>query len=367
MKRILHVVACLERGGTEAFIMNHYRALDRREYQFDFLVFREKEYPYTAEIRSLGGRIFFVTAPSVRNVGRFLKEAVPIMAGYDAIHSHVNIENAWVMAAAARSGVRVRVSHSHDTTGKEGTLPVRAYRAFQERLIKAHATHFLACSHDAGNYLYGEAFFARHSAVIHNGIHVERFTDAAVDNDLRQALGLTESPLVIGNITRFEPKKNQLFAVDIFASVLKKRPDSVLLLGGPDGGSLEAVQEKVRALGIADKVRFLGPRDDIPACLKLMDVYLFPSLYEGLGIALLEAQAAGRRCVASTGVSREADMGLGLVRYLDLSQPPEIWADCILSETKRPAGREQILDAFAQKGYSIQQSLQELRKIYDQG
>lgn len=159
MTRVLQVVSCLELGGTEAFIMNHYRAMDPEVCQFDFMVFLEKDYPYLEEIRRMGGRVFFSGPPALGHIGAFLKSACRIMrenGPYDAVHSHVNIANGWVLLAAAMCGVPVRVSHSHDTKGNEEPLPVRIYRCFEALLIKACATRMLACGQEAGEYLYGK-------------------------------------------------------------------------------------------------------------------------------------------------------------------------------------------------------------------
>lgn len=369
MKRILHVVGCLERGGTEAFLMNHYRVLDTSRYQFDFLVFREKDYPYLSEIRQRGGRVFFVEPPSRDRIGRFLREAVACIrenGPYLAVHSHVNVENAWVMAAAKLAGVPRRISHSHDTTGMGGGPAVACYRVFQALLIKGCANGYLACSPEAGSYLYGKAFFRKKGRVIHNGIDVDLFQSAPEPAlaDLRQAWGIGPETFVVGNITRFEPKKNQLFALEVFQQLLKTRPDSLLILGGPDGGQLEQVKAGARQMGIMDRVRFIGPRSDVPLCLQVLDRYLFPSLYEGLGIVLLEAQAARCPCIVSGEVPREGDMGLGLVDYVSLKESPRHWADRLLAPYPH-VSTGQIRQAFAQKGYAIRQSMEQLLEIYE--
>lgn len=369
-KRILHVVGCLERGGTEAFLMNHYRVLDTSHYQFDFLVFREKDYPYLEEIRQRGGRVFFVEPPSRTRILPFLRQAVACIRDngpYLAVHSHVNVENAWVMVAAWLAGAPRRISHSHATIGKEGSFPVVCYRAFQTRLIKDFATDYLACSPQAGAYLYGESFFHKKGQVIHNGIDVDAFAPAPEGelDALRREFGIPPDTFVVGNITRFDPKKNQMFALEVFRDILQQRPQSLLLLGGPDGGQLEEVCQRTGELGLSDRVRFIGPRKDVPQCLQLMDCYLFPTQYEGLGIVLLEAQAAGCPCVTSTEVPRETDMGLELVTYLPLTEGPGPWTQAVLSSRKTELPREQILTAFAQKGYAIRQSLEQLLRIYE--
>lgn len=368
MKKVLQVVSCLELGGTEAFIMNNYRALDKTKVQFDFLVFIEKDYPYIQEIQQMGGRVFFCGVPSIKRLSVFLKNVKHIAqeyGPYDAIHSHVNIANAWVLWAAKKVKIPVRISHSHDTSGKENK---KVYRKFQEYLIKKNATVYLACSKDAGVYLYGEKFFQKNGRTIKNGIGVGKFI-ASHNNPtiLKRESKIDEREIVFGNITRFEPKKNQMFILDIFQEVIKRQPNALLILGGPDGGQLEVVKQRAKILGVDDKVRFIGQRKDIAECLKLIDVYLFPSLYEGLGIALLEAQASGCLCFASNGVSREADMGIGTVHFMDLQQSPDVWAAKILHEYDRylrPTD-EEIKNAFAKSGYDIAVSSQELMNIYE--
>lgn len=373
MKRILHVVSSLERGGTEAFIMNHYRKINRTEYQFDFLVFHEKIYPYTEEIRNLGGRIFFCTPPSRKDIFHSVKEMTECMKNqgpFCAVHSHINIENAWVMVAAKLAGIPVRVSHSHDTKGREGTGIIGLYRHFQSLLIKLFANRIAACGIAAGNYLYGERFFKKRGCVIHNGIDVAQFQNIPEEAILKRKkeFAITEEQgLVFGNITRFEDKKNQMFALEVFREVVGYLPNAVLLLGGPDGGGLELTKQRAAELGLTDQVRFIGERNDVPACLKLIDIYLFPSLYEGLPIALLEAQAAGCFCVSSTNVSTEVDMEIGQTAFCSLENSPEQWAEVIINRAvgySRPTA-ERIQTAFRQKGYDIRWSAQRLIELYE--
>ena len=371
VKKVLQVVSCLELGGTEAFIMNQYRCMDRSVIQFDFFVFREKDYPYLEEIRSLGGNIIFGIPPKSTHLVRFLRLAVRIMreGKYCAVHSHVNLTNAWVLLAARIAGIPVRISHSHDMSGKGGNPLKRLYRAFELWILKHCATDYLACSTDAGCYLYGEQFFRKKGQVICNGIDVDRFLreDRDAVQSLRGSFSIPDDcSLVIGNITRFEPKKNQLFMIEVFRAVLQRQPEAILILGGPDGGLLHEAMAFAESSGIGDRIRFIGCRSDVPDCLHLFDVVLFPSQFEGLPIALLEAQAAGCRCVVSAAVSREADMGLGAMSFIDLNESPEVWADEIL----RLGRREDILDkdriqtAFHTRGFDVNQSARELMERY---
>lgn len=372
MKKILQIVPCMELGGTEAFIMNNYRTLNRSEYQFDFAIFHEKEYPYLEEIKKLGGRVFFLGTPAFGNINIFIKrfkKAVEEGGPYDAIHSHVNIDNGIPIFAAYLCHIPIRVSHSHDTSGKEVSIIKKPWYWLKEYLIKKYSTAFLGCSREAGDYLYGKKFFSEKGKVIPNGINVNTFLDVEKSKIelLKKDFFIEDAcPLVVGNISRFEEKKNSLFTVKVFKEILNYIPEAVLIMGGPDGGQLENCKYLVNKLGIEKNVRFIGKRSDIPVCLKLIDIYLFPSLFEGLGIVLLEAQASGCFCIASDGVSTEADRSLNSVHYISLEKDETKWASKIIEKYnswKKPTNQE-IMNKFTESGYEISEAHKRLMEIY---
>ena len=374
MKRILQIVACMELGGTEAFIMNNYRALDRSEYQFDFMIFCEKEYPYLDEIKKLGGRVFFSGAPSFKNIHKFMKRFKEIInqnGPYIAVHSHVNIDNGIPLFAAHLSNIPVRISHSHATSGNESGFLKKPWYLIKKVLIKKYATNFLACSKKAGDYLYGQKFFSKKGKVIPNGINVSLFLDEKKNEVelIKKEFSVEEScPLIVGNISRFEETKNSLFTIKIFNKILDSVPKAVLIMGGPDGGQLEDCKRLTRELGIEKNVIFIGKRTDVPICLKLIDIYLFPSLFEGLPIALLEAQASGCFCVASDGVSIEADRGLNSVHYISLKKDETKWASEILGKYnawEKPK-KEEIIKKFTESGFEIGEAHKRLMEVYDE-
>lgn len=369
----MQVVSCLELGGTEAFIMNNYRALDKTQYQFDFLVFIEKEYPYISEIESLGGHVFFSGLPSVFHIKQFedsVEKTVREHGPYDAVHCHVNIQNGFPLKAAQKCGIPIRISHSHASLGKEGKGIRKLLTKYKEHLIKKYATHMLACSSAAGTYLYGKSYFDLHGKVIPNGIDVNSFlaADKKQTEDLRNEFEIpSDCEMVVGNITRFDLNKNPMFTVRVFDAILKQVPTAILLMGGPDGGQLDAVKTLVKDLGIENHVRFIGKRTDIPACLQLIDVYVFPSLSEGLGIALLEAQAAGCLCYASNTVLSDSNMNIGNVHYYDLKDSPKLWAERIVSQFvnwEKPTP-EKVKSAFQNAGYDILTSHRRLLEVYE--
>ena len=373
MKKILQVVSCMELGGTEAFIMNNYRALDRSKYQFDFIIFCEKEYPYLDEIQRLGGRVFFSGIPSFGNIHKFIKrfkETVEEGGPYSAVHSHINIGNAIPLFASYLCNIPIRISHSHDTSGNEAVLFKKPWHFIKKALIKKYATQYLACSNAAGDYLYGEKLFSEKGKVIPNGIDLNLFLDERQKEVelLKKEFSIKETcPLIVGNISRFENKKNSLFTVKVFKKILDYVPEAVLIMGGSDRGQLEDCKRLAKQLRIENNVRFIGQRTDVPTCLKLFNIYLFPSLFEGLGIVLLEAQASGCFCVASDGVSAEADRGLNSVHYISLKKDETEWALEILEkykDWKKPKTQE-IVKKFTESGFEIGEAHKRMMEVYD--
>ena len=184
---------------------------------------------------------------------------------------------------------------------------------------------------------------------------------------LKKEFLIKNTDFVVGNITRFDDNKNTLFTIRVFFEIKKLYPQAVLLLGGPDGGLLSKAKDLVKELNLKDAVRFIGTRTDIADCLKLIDVYLFPSKFEGLGIVALETQASGCLCVASTGVSKEADMKMGTMFFLDLNQSEKYWANQIkiLYKNRKITTKDDIKKAFIEKGYNIENTSQALINIYE--
>ena len=373
MKRILQVVSCLELGGTEAFIMNNYRMLDRTKYQFDFLVFVKKDYPYLNEIKSLGGRIFFCGLPTWQNFIGFLYQTRKIIkkqGPYTAIHSHVNIYNWFPILVGYLCRIPVRISHSHAVFGKETKGYKRIIDQIKTKIINRYSTHYLACSENAGEYLYGDELFKQQGIVINNGIDVEKFLSIDANESMKhkKEMGISkdEQPIV-GNITRFEKMKNSLFTIDVFSCLLKYYPEAVLIMGGPDGGLLEECRQAAKQRGLENKVLFIGPRNDIPECINNIDIYLFPSQSEGFGIAALEAQAGKCLCIASTNVPSMVDCGLNSTVFISLEESAEEWAKKIAESYRKwePQTNEMIKEKFIELGFDIRISHQELLKIYN--
>lgn len=292
-------------GGVESVIMNYYRHLDHSKVQIDFICDEDStRIPYD-EIKKLGGRVFLV--PKYQNLPKYLKALEKLFKEnqYRIVHSNINTLSVFPLYAAKKAGVPIRISHSHSTSNPKEwkrNLVKNILRPFSKR----YATDYFACSELAGRYLFGnKAFDQGKVKIIHNAIDIEKFKfDEVARKKLRKGFGIKDSTIVIGHVGRFVQQKNHTFLVDVFNEYYKKNPDSKLLLVG--SGPLEdEIKKKVERLGLKDTVLFLGQRDDINKLYSVMDVFCLPSLYEGLPVVGVEAQAAGLPTIFSNRISKE--------------------------------------------------------------
>lgn len=362
---VLHVTFVFRHGGTEAFILNNYRHIDRTRYLFDILTLCPEPSPFQDEINSLGGRIIYANLqPSMFHFFRFvrgLKQIIQQYGPYDTIHSHINFANSMVLYAAKHIGIHTRLSHSHSAGAIVGNAIIKPFRLLQRYLLVHSATHLLACGTEAGKALYGSRKFI----VIKNGIDVELFTQKQETIQLRNELSIPTNARVYGNISRYDRNKNFTFVIDIFVRILKQHSESYLILGGQDGDQKSVVKEKIKQLKIEDKVLILDARNDLPKLNRVIDSLIFPSYYEGFPIVLLEAQASGLHIFMSDRISSEVDLGIGLIHTICISASAEEWATQILTtDTTTKPSPKSIRNIFTSSGYDIQQSAKKLEKIY---
>lgn len=345
--RILQVVTVMNRGGLETMLMNYYRKIDRTKMQFDFMVHREEEGDYDEEIKRLGGTIYRM--PPIRpgsyqkyfkKLDRFFKKN----NSYKVVHAHINENSSFVLRAAHRAGVPCRIAHSHlSDLGIDMKLPFRLYARMS---MKNYPNHYFACSKKAGEWLFGRR--VANSSMLHvlnNAVNAEDFSfNENVRNEKRKELNVGNR-LVIGHIGRFNKQKNHEFLIDIFKNVHDVHPNALLVLVG-DGDLKRAIQKKVASLKLQSSVRFLGVRQDIAQLMQAFDIFLFPSLFEGLPVVLVEAQASGLSCIVSDTITAESNI-TGRMQFLSLNDSPQTWAERILStstvhvdtsETIRQAG-----------------------------
>lgn len=369
-RRILHVGTSLDLAGTEALVMGAYRATDRSQIQFDFLVPEGREGAYSDEVRSLGGRIFSYPRRSTLRRGGFgrafertLREDGP----FAGVHSHVYLRSGPLLQTAAHARVGLRIAHSHFTDdGRQNSASRGAYRAYARWLIDRHATHKLGCSRLACESLFGAGCWRDpRTSVVLNGIDLERFAAAERKApSLRHELGLSEDAVLIGHVGRFTTQKNHRLLVEIFADLASRVGDAALILVGT-GPLREETERHATSLGLRSRVHFMGARTDTAHVLAGLDVLVVPSLYEGLPVVVVEAQAAGLPSVISDTITREVDLGVGLVRFVGLGSGAPAWTNTIVSVLRaaRPdrARPEALLRAA---GYDIADVARALTSLY---
>jgi glycosyltransferase involved in cell wall biosynthesis len=340
--RILHVLGKLDRGGVETWLVQVLRHIDRQKYQMDFLVHTTDTGAYDEEVRSLGARI--IPCLSYTNPVRYARHFLQILrqyGPYDVVHSHVHHFSGYVMMLAAIGGVPVRISHSHsDTSFAESSVGLmrKAYRATMRSLIRSCASGGLAVSTEAGDDLFTWPWrSSSHWTLQHLGIDLSSLAVEVDKHAVRRTLGIPQGAIVVGHVGRFSKEKNHAFIVEIARELIRREPLVIFLLVG-DGPLRASIEAKVASYALQDHFLFAGVRSDVPMLMKgAMDAFIFPSLHEGLPITLLEAQAAGLKCVISDVISLEALV----VEALVLRESPEnsaaAWASRLLEQLSTPA------------------------------
>lgn len=369
-QRVLHVLSGMNRGGAETMVMNLYRKMDRSKVQFDFLTYRNDPCAYDEEILSLGGRLFYVPSIGqsnpltfVKNIRNTIKENGP----FSAVHAHTDFQTGFIALAARLAGVQVRVCHSHNTSWKTGfnwkdRLQLMVFR----RLILAYATELCACGEDAGRFLFGRSNMERKRVhLLPNGIDLDLFSPAGqAADDEKKARGIASDRLIIGHVARFHEVKNHAFLLKLAVHLKKRGVRFQMVLAG-DGPLREQMEEEAQRLNLLSDVLFLGTEEHIHELMRTFDVFVMPSLYEGLPVVLVEAQASGLPCIISDTITEKVDTGLGLVKRVSLSKPMDIWAETIVRAAA--AGRpkqELVKDTLAKLGYDARRNVGALMNLY---
>ena len=325
--------------------------------QFDFLVHRYERAVYDDEIEALGGRIYRLprlipwSVSYNKALNRFFEEH----REYRIVHVHQDCLSSVILRAAKRQGVPVRIAHSH-TANQDRNIKY-LIKLFYKRFIPGYATELFACGQQAGDWMFGGAPYN----IVNNAIDTISycFSDETRKR-IRKRLGISDNVMVVGHVGRFSPPKNHEFLVDIFAQILKIVPDARLLLVG-DGELRSDIEKKIRELGIASNVIFTGVRSDVPNLMQAMDVFLFPSLYEGFGVVLAEAQASGLPCVISDQIPADCDLTDLISRY-SLERDAKDWAQAVCD--RRNFRRKDTADEIAAAGFDIRKNAQWLQKHY---
>ncbi|MBJ6746077.1 glycosyltransferase family 1 protein [Streptococcus sp. 121] len=326
--RVGVVIGKMIGGGVESVVMNYYRHIDRSQIQFDFICDEDSTDIPRKEIEDLGGQVILV--PPYQKIGSYSKELYRIFKEnkYKIVHSHINTLSVFPLSVAKLARVPIRIAHSHSTTNNSEMLK-NLLKLILRPTAKWSANEYFTCSILAGKWLFGESTYDSGNVfLMNNAIDVEKFKfNANQRAEKRKELDIGENTLVIGHIGRFVEQKNHKFLLEIFAELIKLKPDAILILAGQ--GPLENdICKKIKSLGIESSVKLLGQVSDVTFLYQTIDVFLLPSLYEGLPVVGVESQASGVLTVLSTAITEETKI-IDSTFFMSLEESPEIWANQI--------------------------------------
>ena len=332
-------------NGVASFVMNYLRNLDHDEVQVDIASYKEGDSVYYAEVEAAGGKMFFL--PGIKNLPEHVKVCNKILSDgrYDIIHDntlHISIPMMW---CAKKAGVPVRILHSHSSKLGETRKKELRNKAFRP-ILRSLATDYLACSKMAGQMMFGNRKFT----VLPNVIRTEKYRyDSAARENVRRKMN-TQDRFVIGSVGRLATEKNPFFAMDVFECLQKQVPNAEYWWVG--SGPLEkSVQDYVNQKGLSENVRLLGSRNDVTDLYQGMDVFFLPSLFEGLPVTGVEAQAMGLPIVVSDTVTKEM-VYTDLVDYVSLKSTKEIWAEHLIKVAEKKQNRSNYVDNLRKSVFS---------------
>lgn len=362
MTSVLIVAGKLVIGGAERVCRNIGYYADPSRFRIDYLVFGDEIGSYEADLLAKGCKIYHWQTPGA-GYWRYYRQLVRLMREkqYDVVHCHTMFNSGIVLLAAKRCGIPIRIAHSHSIRGPEHRGLVKtSYEAMMRRWILRYATHCIGCGQAAGNWLFGEASFQKRGIVLLNGIELEQFRfDPRIREKLREKHQLT-GRIVIGHVGHLAAVKNQIFLLRLLPELLSRQPDAHLILLG-EGGDRAMLEQEIRRLQIEKAVTMTGNVSNVNEYLSLMDVFIFPSLYEGMPLAVVEAQANGLPCIISDRVPRDVYL-TDLVQPLPLDCDQSDWIQAVINAKR--ADPEASLRQLCQSGFDLYNMLDKLYTIY---
>lgn len=357
MKKVLVFGMTDKPGGMESVIMNYYRNIDRNKIQFDFLCNTEIV-AYEKEIEKLGGKIYRITARSKNgkkyysDMNIFFKEH---SSEYETIWLNTcSLANIDYLKYAKKFGIKKRIIHAHNSQNMDSYLRGILHK-INKLIIGKYATDFWSCSEESSRWFYTKKIRESNKyLIVKNAIDLNKFKfNIEIREKYRNELGLQDK-VVFGNVGRFHFQKNQLFLIRVFEKISQKIDNAVLVLVG-DGEDRNKIETLINELNIPDKVILLGFRDDVEKIMQAMDAFIFPSVFEGLGIVAIEAQVEGLPVFASNSViPKEVNIDKEIFRFIDLEKGEEEWAKIIVDSFQKTRTRKSNIELFIREGYDIQ-------------
>ena len=357
--RILHILQRMEAGGTQALLMNLYRNIDRNKIQFDFLV----EYPnkqfYDDEIKKLGGKIFYTNVRNDYNIFKFKKEIKKIINenNYKIVHVHAYTIGYFALKAAKECGVPVRIAHSHSNSMTNDMK--KPLKKILQKLFLVHATDFMACSQEAGRYLFNNKKFE----ILNNAIDSKKFIFNNNTRDkIRKELNINDS-FVVGHVGRLKIEKNHKFIINVFKKIKDEKENSKLIFIG-DGPYKKQILDFVKKENLEEDVMVLGNKNNINEYLQAMDIFIFPSKYEGLGIAAIESQAAGTPIIISNGVPDETIISPICFKMSLEEDSYEEWAKKAINLSSSELSHSNMQKYVVEAGFDLKSTVNRIQEYY---
>lgn len=360
--RVLHVFGRLDRGGAETEIMNLYREIDRSKIQFDFVKHTDDSCSYDDEILSLGGHIYSAPAFNIVNLNNyknFWTQFFERHSEHKIVHGHMRT-TAFIYLALAKKYNKETIAHSHSISNGIGF-----YAKIKDILqlpIRNTANFLFACTDEAGRWLFGNDVVNRSNYfLIKNAIDPRKYEyNVQTRTSIRKKLNLEEN-VVIGHVGRFIPVKNQNFLLEVFCELVKKNSEVKLLMIG-EGKDREKIENKINSLNLKSKVILLGERSDVADLMQAMDIFVFPSINEGLGMVAIEAQAAGLPVLASSSIPEDIKVTQN-IKQLPLDKNAIFWANEII-EVLKGFNRIDTAKDIRSAGYDIKDTVNWLSDFY---
>lgn len=360
MIRVLQVYPQMNNAGTERVIFNLYENIDTTKVQFDFLV--EKPGELDVKIHNMGGRIHYLYVEGKKDYYSALVKFFSEHPEYRVVHTHTHARMGIVLKAAKKCRVPCRIAHSHNA---RNDLPKAV--AFVKKMtsipIERSANYFFACSSNAAKWLFPHR--VENCTVLYNGIQLDKYLfDAENRKKVRLELGISDDAFVMIHVGRFAKQKNHEYLVKILESYgrINQSEWKMILVG--EGPLEESIKAQVQKTGMSDHVLFLGSRTDVNELYSAADLFVFPSLHEGLGIVVIEAQASGLPCIVSDAVPPEADMEVGLLNTLRLQDSFEKWSEMIAVKKQGVEVRDAQKEAILKGKYNIKLIAAQMQAFY---
>jgi len=373
MIKVLHITPSIDYGGISSVIMNYYHAMQDNDIQFDVLGILSQNAPRANELETLGGHYYFIGPFSNFHLFHNMIQWVRFFKQhqYDIVHAHCNLVSAWLLLAARMAGVKVRVAHSHSAGLLWGGRLQYLYVLIRRYIIKHSATLCLSCGQEAGMAMYGKHIPFQ---ILPNGINPAKYqVNNAAKQQLLQELHIDESNTIYSMVARISTVKNHPFAIDVFREIRSLNPNSILIIGGPSSATDPTesdcqteliLHQKIETYHLEDAIRIVGERWDMPTLYAITDCWLFPSLYEGFPMGILELQAAGTPTLVSDTVTKATDMGLDLLTFLSINDKPEIWAKAAVNKRHKDIPVSIIKHAFSNHNLDITANAESLYQLY---